>query len=240
MASDSPVSGERTRILIVPDGLLGPELGESFLDRQSLSVRTASDGAQAVAVAEVWRPNLIVFRSEFRSEVDRFCRELETQRRRSEPKLLMLTDQLHPGQLDAADDVYDAHLISPVGVEQLLSTIAELVDVTQRRCARVPLDVLVHTEGFADADAAVDSTLSSALSVSEESILLEASRQLCLRTRGQLRFFLPGSAERVTLEGIVRVAVDEVRLIYVIDLVDLAPQNRALIRRYVESHREAA
>jgi CheY-like chemotaxis protein len=238
VASNSPSSGERIRIVIVPDGLLGPELGESFLDRQSIAVRTARDAGQALAMAEHWRPHLIVFRSQPREDVRRFCalKALDTGHI---PKLVMVTDRLEEAR-DQADAGCDAHLISPLAVEQLLATIAELVDIRRRRCQRVPIDVLVHTEGFAESGAAVDATLSSALGVSEESMLLEASRQLNLRARGQLQFFLPGFSERLTLEGAVRVAVDELRLIYVIDFVDLAPQNRTLLRRYIESQKEAA
>jgi CheY-like chemotaxis protein len=239
VTSNSPSSGEHIRIVIVPDGLLGPELGETFLDRQSIAVRTARDAEQALAMAELWRPHLIVFRSQPRADVGRFC-ALKTLDARHAPKLLMVTDRLDEGRDEAADALCDAHLISPLAVEQLLATIAELVDIRRRRCERVPIDVLVHTEGFAESGSAVDATLSSALGVSEESMLIEASRALRLNVRGRLQFFLPGLSERLTLEGTVRVAVDELRLIYVIDFVDLAPQNRTLLRRYIESQKEAA
>ncbi len=240
VSSDRPNSGERTRILVLPDGLLGPELGESFLDRRSLSLRSAGDVAEALAIAELWRPNLVVFSAELRAEVGSFFAGLRGNGRREPPKLLMVTDRLHEHQALVADAACDAHLVSPLDVDQLLSTIAELLGIERRSCERVPIDVLVHTEGFVGEGAAVDSGLASTLSLCEESILVEASRQLVLHARGRLQFFLPGSAERLSLEGIVRVSVDEVRLIYVIELVDLAPQHRALIRRYVESQREAA
>jgi len=42
------------------------------------------------------------------------------------------------------------------------------------------------------------------------------------------------------VDACVRAAVNEVRLLYVVEFVDLAPQHRARIRRYVESQREAA
>ena len=76
--------------------------------------------------------------------------------------------------------------------------------------------------------------------LSEESVQIEASRMLALGATGRLQFFLPGGDERLLLEARVRVAVDEVLLLYVLEFVDLAPQHRALIRRYVESHEEAA
>jgi CheY-like chemotaxis protein len=238
--SDAPDDGERTRILIAPDGLLGPDLGDSILDRQSLELRSAPDAAQALAVAELWRPHLLVFRSELQSAVGAFYRSLRTDGDTQLPKLIMVTDQVQQDHGQHADAAYDAHLIGPLGLEELLPTIAELVDLRQRRCERAPIDVLVHTEGFVEEGGPFDATLGSALSLSEDSMLLEASRQLQLRARGRLQFFLPGSAERLTLEGTVRVSIDDVRLIYAIELVDLAPQHRAAIRRYVESKKAAA
>ncbi|MFI5306635.1 MAG: hypothetical protein ACHQ53_04735, partial [Polyangiales bacterium] len=169
MVSDAPVRGERTRILIVPDGLLGEELGESFLDRHSLAVRGSADAAQALAMAELWRPHLVVFGSELQAELSDFYRALAPAARSSAPKLIMVTDRLLEERGDAADAVYDAHLISPLDLDQLLSTMAELIDIPQRRSNRVPIDVLVHTEGFADEGAPVDSALASAQSMSEES-----------------------------------------------------------------------
>ena len=102
---------------------------------------------------------------------------------RPTPRLLVVTDHL-PGTLhDPTDLACDAHLVSPVPAEQLLSTIAELIDVPRRRRERVPLDVLVHTEGFAF-DQAVDATLSTGVNLSEDGMLLEANRQLGIGARG--------------------------------------------------------
>jgi DNA-binding response OmpR family regulator len=238
VTSDSPGDGERTRILIVPDGLLGTDLRETYLDRQSLTVKTAEDAKQGLTMAELWRPHLIVFRGEPGEDKNRFA-ALRPELDGPGPKLIMVTDRLqeHGGAADAA---CDAHLVGPLVPEQLLATIAEVLDIPRRRSERVPIDVLVHTEGFEGDVAEPSSTLSSGLFVSEEGMLVEASRQLSLHARGQLQFFLPNFAERLTLEGVARVAVDEIRLIYVIEFVDLAPQHRALIRRYVESQKEVA
>ena len=46
LSSDAPSSGERTRILFVPGGLLDPEPGESYLDRASLNVRSVPTFAE--------------------------------------------------------------------------------------------------------------------------------------------------------------------------------------------------
>lgn len=237
--SNAPVRQEPTRILFVPAELLAPELGHTFLDRDSLEVRTAAGYRDALRHAASWAPHLIVLRSEIEDhEAFEFCRAVHARLRKPTPKLLMLTERLHTAA--QPDVACDAHLVSPVGADQLLATIAELLDLALRRAGRAPLDVLVHTEGFADDATAVDASLSSGLNLSEDSMLIEAGRHLRIGARGSLQFFLPGITERMTVDARVRVAVDEVRLLYVVEFVDLAPQHRALIRRYVESQSVAA
>lgn len=227
------------RVLIVPDDLLTHELGGTLLDRQSLRVRAAHTAAEAIAINTAWLPSLIVMRSRVNGEpVGKLCETLRRDRGDGEPHLVLVTDSV--GDMgEAADAICDAHLVSPIELTQLLSTIAELLQVRARRSTRAPIDALVHTEGFgADKDAPVDVGPGTALNVSEDGMLIESARPLAVGATGRLVFFLPGSTERLMLQGIVRTAVDEVRMWFAIELVDLAPQHRALIRRYVEETRE--
>lgn len=217
------------------------ELGESLLDRGSLAVRAAQDGRDALAINAEWRPHLIVLRTRIDGRaVAPLCKSLKQSRSDSPPRLLLVTDSIAPESMgEAADAACDAHLVTPVDAPQLLKTIAELLEVRQRRSSRAPIDSLVHTEGFAgDRDAPVDAGLGTAINVSEDGMLLESSRPLAVGAAGTLLFFLPGVNERIALRGIVRAAVDEVRLLFAIELVDLAPHHRKLIRRYVEAQQE--
>jgi CheY-like chemotaxis protein len=223
--------------LIVPSDLLTYELGETLLDRDSLAVRAARGAQEALTINTTWRPHLVVLRSRIDGRtVAALCRSLKQARPECPPRLLLLTDSIIPqGMNEAADTPCDAHLVSPVDTTQLLKTIAELLEVRQRRSSRAPIDSLVHTEGFAgERDAPVDAGLGTAINVSEDGMLLESSRPLAVGASGTLLFFLPGVSERIALRGIVRAAVDEVRLLFAIELIDLAPHHRKLIRRYVE------
>jgi CheY-like chemotaxis protein len=239
--ANAPTRSEGVRILFVPSDLLVPELSQSFLKRQSISVRSADTWERALASIPEFRPDLIVLRSELEGEsAVPFCRRIRREMRQRSPKLLLVTERLRDGLGDTVDAASDAHLIGPLASDQLLSTMAELLGLHHRRSPRVPIDVLVHTEGFSDESSPVDATLSTATMLCEDSILIEASRMLALGASGLLQFFLPGGDERLLLEAKVRVAVDEVLLLYVLEFVDLAPQHRAAIRRYVESQEEAA
>ena len=239
--ANAPTRSDGVRILFVPSDLLGPELCDTFLKRDSVALRSADRWDEAFASIGTFRPDLVVLRSELEGEgAVPFCRRVRREMRHRAPKLLMVTERLRDDLGDMVDAASDAHLVGPLATDQLLSTMAELLGLHRRRSPRVPIDVLVHTEGFSDEGSPVDSTLSTATMLSEESVQIEASRMLALGATGRLQFFLPGGDERLLLEARVRVAVDEVLLLYVLEFVDLAPQHRALIRRYVESHEEAA
>lgn len=228
---------ETTRVLVVPHDLLERELGESFLDRQSLAVRSADTVETALEQVAQWQPDLVVFRSQLSGEsIARFCQRLKGTA--PTPRLLMLTDQLDETLGDADDASCDAHLVSPVSHTQLLDTMAELAGIDQRRAPRVSLDVLVHMDGFAGDG--VGSFLANGVDLSVDGMRLEANCQLTVGSSGALQFFLPDDGDRLTLEGRVRLAIDEVRLLYVVEFLDLAPQHRARIRQYVEHEASAA
>ena len=89
-------------------------------------------------------------------------------------------------------------------------------------------------------DTLASALLANGVNVSEDGMRVEANCQLSIDSRGTLQFFLPGERERMTLEGRVRLAVDEVQLLYTIEFLDLAPQHRARIRQYVEQGASAA
>jgi DNA-binding response OmpR family regulator len=222
------------RVLFVPDDLLTGELRDSFLDRTGIQARTADGPATALAMAELWRPSVVVFRSDLSGvRVSEFCERMRAAELDRPAKLVMLTE--HFGDIDdALDASCDSHLISPVETHQLLDTIATLLDVAQRRTPRALLETLVQTKGFSDLEGANDPTLGNSINVSEDGMLLESNRQLKLHTEGQLQFFLPSAGARLSLKGVVQLAVDEVRLHYAIQFKDVAPADRNLLRRFVE------
>lgn len=133
---DPAVSEERTRILSVPRELLAPVLGDSFLARGSLEVRTAADLSEALATCASWRPRLIVVRSAIDDEAAiEFCRAARASAAGAPPPLLLLVSERVPDDVDI-EAACDAHLVGPVAQDQLLATIARLIGVVQRRAHR--------------------------------------------------------------------------------------------------------
>jgi DNA-binding response OmpR family regulator len=220
--------------LIVPGDLVTGELRSSFLDRVSCSVRTATNAREAIAIATVWQPTLVAFRSSLRGiSAAHFCAEIRASGAVTPPRLLMLTDTIGDPLDEASDVDCDAHLISPMDMRELVDTMATLVNVHRRRSPRVPVEVLVQLDGFG-LPASSDDALATSLDINEHGILIEASNHLEVGSRGEVLFFLPGSSERLQTQAEVRMTVDELRLHYALEFLRPPELLRESIASFVQ------
>jgi DNA-binding response OmpR family regulator len=218
------------RVLLVPDRVMEGELGASYLDRESLSVRTAHDAAEALSMAPTLRPDLVVLRSDFVFEPHKFC--LTMRELLPKVQLVLVTDFVGTGDADLFQGLCDARLIQPVEARQLLATVACLLDIRTRRSPRARLETLVHMSGFGErsTDAA---SVANAIDVSKHGMLVEASEQLELGDHGVLKFFLPDDNSPVVAHGTVSVAMDEVLLHYAINFDHMDEVSRQSLSRFV-------
>lgn len=223
----------------MPGDLVSGELRSSFLDRVSCSVRTATSAREAIAIASVWQPTLVAFRSSLRGiSAAHFCAEIRASASPSPPRLLMLTDKIGDPLDEASDVDCDAHLVSPMDMRELVDTMAHLIDVNPRRSRRVPVEVLVQLDGFGLPPSNADK-LATSLNVNEHGMLIEAGCQLQVGQRGELLFFLPGSSDRLQVQAEVRMAVDELRLHYALEFLAPPDSARAAIAGFSEHHEDA-
>jgi DNA-binding response OmpR family regulator len=218
------------RVLLVPDRVMEGELRASYLDRGSLSIRTAHDAAEALSMAQQLRPDLVVLRGDFVLDAQKLCASL----RDLLPKmqLLLLTDFVGKSDPDAFEGLYDARLVQPVDAPQLLATVACLLEIRTRRGPRARLDSLVHMAGFG-VEPQGAASVANAIDVSEHGMLVEASEQLGMGMRGTVRFFLPDNGAAVVAIGTVCVAMDEVLLHYAINFDEIDAVARESLARYV-------
>ena len=206
------------------------ELGGSYLDRESLSVRTAHDAAEALSMAPTLRPDLVVLRTDFIFEPHKFCVAMRDLIPRVQ--LLLVTDFVGNDEPDLFEGLCDARLIQPVDARQLLTTVACLLEIRTRRSPRARLETLVHMSGFGHGEAE-QTSVANAIDVSKHGMLVEASEQLGLGDQGVLRFFLPDDNAPVVARGTVSVAMDEVLLHYAINFDDMDEDSRQNLSRYV-------
>ncbi len=218
------------RVLIVPDQLISAEMGSSFFDRHSFVVHSAQHAADALGVARAFRPDLVILRSDLQgASASELCRAL----RAAQPglRLLLIHEFIGESENDYSGLV-DARLVQPVEGEQLLTTVAALLEIRVRRSPRAHLETLVQLAGFGVPPNS-ELSLANSIDVSEYGMLFETATQLELGAAGEVSFFLPQSSSRLTVPGIARVALDEVLLHYAIEFEGIGQDERLRIREYV-------
>ena len=218
------------RVLVVPDRLIGEELGSTFFDRHSLTVRTARYASEAAGIARVFRPDLVILRSDLPGVgALELCRSLHA----AQPHVRILLVHETIGEQDGDfGDLVHARLVQPLDATQLLTTIAVLLEIKIRRGPRVHIETLVRITGFGLPEQN-ELSLANSVDISEYGVLLETGTHLELGTQGNVSFFLPGCSERLSLGGVARVALDELLLHYAIEFEDTPDRDRQILRKFV-------
>jgi len=199
------------RILIVPDTILS-ELSASFLDRRSFTLRTAIDATEALSLAAVWVPHLLIFSSSIRDLTpEELCRKVRADPDLARCKLMMITDAIGAAPLDNID--FNSHLVQPFEQGELLRAIGALIDTDVRRADRLTMGLLlarIHEES----DGPIPKPLlGNVLELSETGLLAETERHLKLGDEVVIFVVLPGQNDRLELRAKV-VSADELNMRY--------------------------
>ena len=223
------------KILIVPEKL-HVEVGSSFLDRRSFTVRAAPSGEAAIRFAVSWAPDMILLSSSVGPGMDakEMCAAFREQPELDGIKILLLTVAITSAPTFVVSVGADAHLIQPFDERQLLQSIGSLLEVRTRRTPRINVEILARVEE-PDSDDASPS-MANIVSLSEHGVLLESERLLTIGNVSNIMFFLPGAQLAVHVRGKVLYA-DELVLQYAIEFVDVGEEERRSLREFVDTHR---
>jgi len=222
------------KLLIVPDDLLTLELRESFLDRRGVRTRSALNGEEALAIAMVWSPSLVVFGSTLPDMTARtFIKRLRGSGSPDPPELIRLTSSIEEGTPELTDDLYDAHLIAPVEPHQLLNTAAALLSLRQRRWPRARVNLAVSLSGMLDAAASDEWTPAITVDLSEGGMRVEPREPLAVGASGTAALVLPDGPTQLTLQCTVRALVDEMQLHYGLEFTEATDEQRTVLRAFV-------
>ncbi|MFH0903385.1 MAG: PilZ domain-containing protein [Pseudomonadota bacterium] len=226
------------KVLVVPPLLLQEEIGPSFLDRSQFRVRTAANGKDAVAIAAAWQPAVLLFSSRLPDMTASQLVESIRSRIGDSAKLILLTDSVEIAAAGTLDADLDAHLVTPFVPEQILATLAAVLDVNVRRAPRAQVRILARVETeTTESSPAQPAALSTILDISETGLRVECPRNMSIGDKGRVHFALPGLAKKLSLPFVVRVVVDEVKAHYGVAFVfdDGAAdgQQHELIRSFV-------
>ena len=222
------------KLLIVPDDLLTLELRESFLDRRGVRTRSALNGEEALAIAMVWTPSLVVFGSTLPDmTAATFVKRLRSSSAAEPPELIRLTSSIEEGVSELADDLYDAHLVAPVEPHQLLNTAAALLSLRQRRWPRARVSLAVSLSGMLDAPGDDEGTPAVTIDLSEGGMRVEPREPLAVGASGTATLVLADGPTQLTLQCTVRALVDEMQLHYGLEFTEATDEQRAALRAFV-------
>jgi len=224
------------RLLVVPDDLLEVSLRASYLDRQGVSTRAALNMQEALSIAMVWKPQLIVF-GDFHDgtsgiEFAEAIRRLDV----AEPiRLIMLTTRIDDPLDVGVGPQVDAHLVAPVDMGQLLNTVAGLIELRQRRSPRVPVEIRVRIDGVCEDEEAQPSTIANGLDLSEVGMRVEPKHPLRVGSEGLISFALPDQSQFMMLKCCVRLVVDELQYHYGLEFLDVGQEDLESLRDFIAS-----
>jgi CheY-like chemotaxis protein len=226
------------KLLIVPDDLLKLEVRESFLDRRGVNTRAAINAEEALAIALTWQPQLVVFGSvQAGMTAASFVRRLREAVPNPRPRLIMVTSSVDEAAPRIDDTAYDAHLVAPVELDQLLATAAAVLDMRQRQWPRVRTTITVSLEGLLEDASEVDQTLANTIDLSAGGMRVEPRDPLRVGRHGTVTFLLPGSLTRLVLGCTVVALVDELLFHYGLTFTHVSDDEREMLRAFVDLHR---
>lgn len=231
-----PVAESRPqKLLIVPDGLLPDDTAAALFSRSSFETKMATSGDEALAIAALWGADLIIFSSVLADVgAQGFCEAVREIPRLQATKLLMVTDQIGGDDIQVGHAPTSGHLVNPVDSAQLVSTIAELLEIPLSEAPRVPVDVLAQIEGLLEDDSEDSKATVNVLYLSDEGLMLEAPVHLRIGATGKAHFFLPESSVPLSLHCCARVVLDEILLHYWVEFVDLSEEDRTTLQDFVQ------
>jgi CheY-like chemotaxis protein len=218
------------KILIVADLTTVIEKGKSILNRADLQLFSATSGKEALAEHRAQEMDLIITDLDMPDMGgDRLCTTI-----REDPSLKKVSIIIISGGSKAELERIElcsanAHITRPIRPLQLLEKVSRILDIPERKSYRVVLKVTVHgkdrTESFFCASRDISST----------GMLIETDKFLAKRDRISCSFFLPNS-ERITTDGEIMRVVQEGKVYqYGMRYIDILPQHRSAIDRFIAS-----
>jgi len=149
-------------------------------------------------------------------------------------KLMIVTSAFGGDGAELLDVPCDAHLIAPFEEEQLLQVICTLLTMRFRAGPRVRTELLAEIEETSADGGETASQYANILEISTTGLLLECEQHLTVGAIDTVRFFLPGTADRIVVTSMVLVA-DELRMHYAGEFVAVPAAAGEAIREFIES-----
>lgn len=209
-----------------------------MLRRTSIKLVKVSGGDEALTIAMVFRPNLMVVGDSLPDmAVAEFCRRVRDHGGLSATKLLLVTEEVAVGGGATGLMSVDGHLIAPVEPEQLSQSVGALLALPVRRSHRVEVELLATVSGIAEENPD-EADSANIVNLSAEGARLEAEGHLRVGAKGTISFYLPRTKQALELSCVVRGVIDELALHYGVEFISLGTAQKQALLAYVASRQQ--
>jgi CheY-like chemotaxis protein len=231
---DEGVATDRKKILLVDDVELFLSLEKSFLTRKSFEIHTATSGSEALEKARRIRPEIILV-DLFMPDLDgdQICAELKKDPDLKKIPVIIVTAERDKTVLDRCIRAgCDRLIYKPFSRDSLLTTVKELLFISQRQFIRVPTDIQCTAwVGEADLDTTIH-VLSQGGAFIEIGIPPDSGSSM------EIGFCIPGSNHIIKTAVVVRWAASVRKDGPVgvgVQFTTISEQDKRLIQEYVNT-----
>ena len=218
------------KILIVESNRPIEGLSSSLFRRRECVLEVASSGAEALALAEKSRPDLVVYDGLIQDFTpEEFVQALHTGGASDEPRVIVMLEEgeeRREGPILRAGA--SAVLFRPIGEVDLNAKVCEVLGISLRRHLRTFVKMKVDTTVGASAAFATISNISLG------GVLIESERPMRKGDIVKLSFFLPGDDDPIqAIARVVRVVPSGESKAYGCQFLDLPESSKERIHEFV-------
>jgi CheY-like chemotaxis protein len=203
--------------------------GKNILNRADLKIFTATSGEEALDIHKTEKADLIITELDTPGmSGDKLCSIIRKDEGLKRVSIIIVCTSAASDILRVSRCKANSYITKPIQPEQLIASVAQLVNIPERKSYRVLLKVSVK------GTSANGSSFCSSRDISATGILLQTDRTFAIGDVISCDFFLPDSSRIVTDVEIMRVTRNHDKTFhYGAKYVDISPKHKSAIMAFI-------
>ena len=203
--------------------------GKNILNRADIKILTATSGEEALDIHKAERADLIITELDMPGiSGDKLCSVIRKDEELKHVSIIIVCTAAAADIARVSRCKANSFMTKPIQPEQLIATVAQLVNIPERQSYRVLLKVSVN------GGSVNGSSFCYSRDISATGILLQTEKTLAIGDIVSCDFFLPDSSRIFTNVEIMRVTRNHDKtFLYGARYVDLSPEHKSAIQAFV-------
>jgi len=203
--------------------------GKNILNRADIKIFTATSGEEALDIHKTERVDLIITELDIPGiSGDKLCSVIRKDEELKHVSIIIVCTAAAADIARVSGCKANSFMTKPIEPEQLIATVAQLVNIPERQSYRVLLKVSVN------GGSVNGSSFCYSRDISATGILLQTEKTLALGDIVSCDFFLPDSSRIFTNVEIMRVTGNHDKtFLYGARYVDLGPEHKSAIQAFI-------